>query len=138
MRRGAYGHIVNMVGLSGHRIPDGPQGGGFYCGTKAAVKMMTEGLRQEVRDERGEGGVREGQSGAGEQGVCGGGKAQWQGVERRGRGEDAGGAGGEGQWGELEGRGRGRGRMRNRRGKLAQYGWRSYGRQHSDMGLAHA
>eukprot|EP00955_Chlamydomonas_euryale_P076557 362713-Chlamydomonas_euryale.AAC.20 len=38
-----------MVGLSGHRIPDGPAGGGFYCGTKAAVKMMTEGLRQEAR-----------------------------------------------------------------------------------------
>jgi hypothetical protein len=29
-----YGHIINMVGLSGHRIPDGPDGGGFYCGTK--------------------------------------------------------------------------------------------------------
>ena len=25
MRRDAYGHIINMVGLSGHRIPDGPQ-----------------------------------------------------------------------------------------------------------------
>lgn len=49
LRRGTYGHIINMVGLSGHRIPDGPQGGGFYCGTKAAVKMMTEGLRQEAR-----------------------------------------------------------------------------------------
>ena len=24
------------------------QGGGFYCGTKAAVKTITEGLRQEV------------------------------------------------------------------------------------------
>ncbi|KAG1665098.1 hypothetical protein FOA52_007789 [Chlamydomonas sp. UWO 241] len=47
--RGVYGHIINMVGLSGHRIPDGPDGGGFYCGTKAAVKMMTEGLRQEAR-----------------------------------------------------------------------------------------
>eukprot|EP00983_Pelagomonas_calceolata_P063393 1147695-Pelagomonas_calceolata.AAC.3 len=37
-----------MVGLSGHRIPDGPQGGGFYCATKSAVKTITEGLRQEV------------------------------------------------------------------------------------------
>lgn len=52
MRRESYGHIINMVGLSGHRIPDGPQGGGFYCGTKAAVKTITEGLRQEVRQRR--------------------------------------------------------------------------------------
>ena len=49
MRRGSYGHVINMVGLSGHRIPDGPQGGGFYCGTKAALKTITEGLRQEAR-----------------------------------------------------------------------------------------
>lgn len=47
-RRGQWGHIINMVGLSGHRIPDGPQGGGFYCATKSAVKTITEGLRQEV------------------------------------------------------------------------------------------
>jgi len=47
-RRGRWGHIINMVGLSGHRIPDGPQGGGFYCATKSAVKTITEGLRQEV------------------------------------------------------------------------------------------
>ncbi|GFH14637.1 uncharacterized protein HaLaN_10734 [Haematococcus lacustris] len=50
-RRGQWGHIINMVGLSGHRIPDGPQGGGFYCATKAAVKTLTEGLRQEARGE---------------------------------------------------------------------------------------
>lgn len=49
MRRGSYGHVINMVGLSGHRIPDGPQGGGFYCGTKSALKTITEGLRQEAR-----------------------------------------------------------------------------------------
>jgi hypothetical protein len=47
-RRGSYGHIINMIGLSGHRIPDGPQGGGFYAATKSAVKTITEGLRQEV------------------------------------------------------------------------------------------
>ncbi|PNH10311.1 Dehydrogenase/reductase SDR family member 11 [Tetrabaena socialis] len=46
-RRGSYGHIVNMIGLSGHRIPDGPQGGGFYSATKSAIKTITEGLRQE-------------------------------------------------------------------------------------------
>ncbi|GFR45255.1 hypothetical protein Agub_g6361 [Astrephomene gubernaculifera] len=51
-RRNSYGHIINMIGLSGHRIPDGPQGGGFYCATKAAVKTITEGLRQEARGER--------------------------------------------------------------------------------------
>lgn len=49
LRRGSYGHVINMVGLSGHRIPDGPQGGGFYCGTKSALKTITEGLRQEAR-----------------------------------------------------------------------------------------
>lgn len=49
-RRNKWGHIINMVGLSGHRIPDGPQGGGFYCATKSAVKTLTEGLRQEVRE----------------------------------------------------------------------------------------
>ncbi|EFJ51130.1 hypothetical protein VOLCADRAFT_73358 [Volvox carteri f. nagariensis] len=48
-RRGTYGHIINMIGLSGHRIPDGPQGGGFYAATKSAVKTITEGLRQEAR-----------------------------------------------------------------------------------------
>lgn len=48
-RRNSYGHIINMVGLSGHRIPDGPQGGGFYCATKYAVRAITEGLRQEAR-----------------------------------------------------------------------------------------
>jgi NADP-dependent 3-hydroxy acid dehydrogenase YdfG len=47
-QRGSYGHIINMTGLSSHRIPDGAQGGGFYCGTKYAVRAMTEGLRQEV------------------------------------------------------------------------------------------
>lgn len=51
-RRGVYGHIINMVGLSGHRIPDGPTGGGFYCATKSAVKTITEALRQEVSGAR--------------------------------------------------------------------------------------
>jgi hypothetical protein len=36
-RRGSYGHVINMVGLSGHRIPDGPQGGGFYAGALHAA-----------------------------------------------------------------------------------------------------
>lgn len=37
------------AGLSGHRIPDGPQGGGFFAATKSAVRVITEGLRQEAR-----------------------------------------------------------------------------------------
>lgn len=48
-RRNSYGHIVNMVGLSGHRIPDAPQGGTFYSATKFAVRAITDGLRQEAR-----------------------------------------------------------------------------------------
>lgn len=48
-RRNSYGHIINMVGLSGHRIPDAAAGGTFYSATKFAVKAVTEGLRQEVR-----------------------------------------------------------------------------------------
>lgn len=28
------------------------QGGGFYCATKAAVKTITEGLRQEARGQK--------------------------------------------------------------------------------------
>jgi hypothetical protein len=48
-RRSSWGHIINMVGLSGHRIPDAPAGGTFFAATKFAVKALTEGLRQEVR-----------------------------------------------------------------------------------------
>jgi NADP-dependent 3-hydroxy acid dehydrogenase YdfG len=48
-RRNTWGHIINMVGLSGHRIPDGPAGGTFFAATKFAVRAITEGLRQEAR-----------------------------------------------------------------------------------------
>lgn len=48
-RRGAWGHVINMVGLSGHRIPDAPAGGSFFSATKFAVRALTEGLRQEAR-----------------------------------------------------------------------------------------
>lgn len=47
-RRGEWGHIINMVGLSGHRIPDAAAGGSFFAATKFAVRAITDGLRQEV------------------------------------------------------------------------------------------
>lgn len=47
-QRGSWGHIINMVGLSGHRIPDAAAGGTFFAATKFAVRALTEGLRQEV------------------------------------------------------------------------------------------
>lgn len=40
---------VPAVGLSGHRIPDAAAGGTFFAATKFAVRALTEGLRQEVR-----------------------------------------------------------------------------------------
>ena len=35
--------------FAGHRVPQGIGSGGFYAGTKHAVRAMTEGLRQEAR-----------------------------------------------------------------------------------------
>ncbi|MEX2579233.1 MAG: SDR family NAD(P)-dependent oxidoreductase [Verrucomicrobiales bacterium] len=43
----AGGHVVNIGSLSGHRVPGR---GGFYAATKFAVRAMTEGLRQELRE----------------------------------------------------------------------------------------
>ncbi|KAI8466605.1 MAG: hypothetical protein J3K34DRAFT_433187 [Monoraphidium minutum] len=48
-RRGEWGHVINMVGLSGHRIPDAAAGGSFFAATKFGVKAITDGLRQEAR-----------------------------------------------------------------------------------------
>lgn len=42
------GHIVNISSMSGHRVPGK---GGFYSATKFAVRAMTEGLRQELREQ---------------------------------------------------------------------------------------
>jgi len=42
------GHIVNISSMSGHRVPGK---GGFYAATKFAVRAMTEGLRQELREQ---------------------------------------------------------------------------------------
>ena len=57
-RRGQYGHVVNISSMSGHRVPNGSSGGSFYAATKHALRALTEGLRQEVRERcqaRGEG-----------------------------------------------------------------------------------
>ncbi|MAS93874.1 MAG: short-chain dehydrogenase [Verrucomicrobiales bacterium] len=40
------GHIVNISSMSGHRVPGK---GGFYAPSKFAVRAITEGLRQELR-----------------------------------------------------------------------------------------
>ncbi|MEO0446507.1 MAG: SDR family NAD(P)-dependent oxidoreductase, partial [Verrucomicrobiota bacterium] len=41
------GHVVNLCSMSGHRVPGK---GGFYAPTKFAVRAITEGLRQELRE----------------------------------------------------------------------------------------
>ena len=40
------GDVINISSMSGHRVPGR---GGFYSATKFAVRAMTEGLRQELR-----------------------------------------------------------------------------------------
>ncbi len=47
-RRSAFGHVINISSMSGHRVPDGASGGAFYSATKYALRALTEGLRQEV------------------------------------------------------------------------------------------
>lgn len=44
------GHIINIASSAGHKYY---AGGAVYCATKAAVKMFTEGLRQELAPEYG-------------------------------------------------------------------------------------
>jgi NADP-dependent 3-hydroxy acid dehydrogenase YdfG len=41
------GHVVHISSMAGHRIP--PGGGAFYSATKHAVRVLTEGLRRELR-----------------------------------------------------------------------------------------
>lgn len=43
------GHVVHVSSLSGHRVPAGGRGGGFYAATKFAVRALTEALRGELR-----------------------------------------------------------------------------------------
>jgi len=45
-QRGGKGHVVHISSMSGHRVPGGS---GVYSATKFAVRSLTEGLRQELR-----------------------------------------------------------------------------------------
>jgi len=44
------GHVININSMSGHRIPPGIPKTRYYSATKAAVNLLTEGFRQEIRD----------------------------------------------------------------------------------------
>jgi NADP-dependent 3-hydroxy acid dehydrogenase YdfG len=46
MQRQKSGHIINVSSVAGHRV--GP-GGAVYSATKTAVRVISEGLRQEVK-----------------------------------------------------------------------------------------
>lgn len=46
-RRGGQGHVVHVSSMSAHRVPPGS---GLYSATKYAVRSLTEGLRQELRE----------------------------------------------------------------------------------------
>lgn len=46
MQRQKSGHIVNVSSVAGHKVNPG---GAVYSATKAAVRMLSEGLRQEVK-----------------------------------------------------------------------------------------
>ncbi|XP_068601430.1 dehydrogenase/reductase SDR family member 11-like isoform X2 [Brachionichthys hirsutus] len=48
-RRVDDGHIININGMSGHRVPN-MAAAHFYSSTKFAVTALTEGLRQELRE----------------------------------------------------------------------------------------
>jgi len=45
--RGDDGHVVHISSMSAHRVP---AGSGVYSATKFAVRALTEGLRQELRE----------------------------------------------------------------------------------------
>lgn len=45
MQKAQSGHIVNLSSVAGHRVFPA---GAVYCGTKYAVRAISEGLRQEV------------------------------------------------------------------------------------------
>jgi NADP-dependent 3-hydroxy acid dehydrogenase YdfG len=46
-RRGVLGHVVHISSMAAHRVPPGS---GVYSATKFAVRSLTEGLRQELRE----------------------------------------------------------------------------------------
>jgi NADP-dependent 3-hydroxy acid dehydrogenase YdfG len=45
--RGDRGHVLHISSMSAHRVP---RGSGVYSATKFAVRSLTEGLRQELRE----------------------------------------------------------------------------------------
>lgn len=46
-RRGDDGHVVHVASMAAHRVPPGS---GVYSASKFAVRSLTEGLRQELRE----------------------------------------------------------------------------------------
>ena len=46
MQRQQSGHIINVSSVAGHKIRSG---GAVYAATKHAVRVISEGLRQEVK-----------------------------------------------------------------------------------------
>jgi NADP-dependent 3-hydroxy acid dehydrogenase YdfG len=46
MTRQKSGHIINVSSVAGHKVRPGSA---VYAATKAAVRMLSEGLRQEVK-----------------------------------------------------------------------------------------
>lgn len=46
-RRGDEGHVIHISSMAAHRVP---QGSGVYSASKYAVRSLTEGLRQELRE----------------------------------------------------------------------------------------
>lgn len=47
MQKAQSGHIINLSSVAGHRVFPGAA---VYCGTKYAVRAISEGLRQEIGD----------------------------------------------------------------------------------------
>jgi NADP-dependent 3-hydroxy acid dehydrogenase YdfG len=46
-RRGDAGHVIHISSMAAHRVP---AGSGVYSASKYAVRSLTEGLRQELRE----------------------------------------------------------------------------------------
>ena len=46
MKQAKRGHIINVSSVAGHKVP---AGGAVYAATKHAVRVISEGLRQEVK-----------------------------------------------------------------------------------------